>query len=112
MRYIVILYSIAYSVFDISDLFTYRGVLKNHYPALVTYRDAALPIKIKAKAKFEEHNMMERVKSSCFKKFFIVPTFKISGQLLHQILRKIVPKGDDEMQFQIRSYILVRFGMV
>ena len=83
--------------------------LSEHFPGRVTYRGMGHLEEIKKR--FGEMGLLERVKESPFKQFFVAPEFQFSGVLVHQLLlRKISTKSDEEVHFLLGTKTC-RFGL-
>ena len=82
--------------------------VERQFPGKVTYRSVSILSKIVDK--FSEYNLLERAKASPFKQFFLAPTMKFSGLLIHQILLRKIPSEDYELRFLISGQTL-RFGI-
>ena len=76
--------------------------LTDHFPGRVTYRGNGYFKTIKDK--FEELGLIERVKESPFKQFFMAEKLDFSASLMHQLmLRKIQCFKEDELHLHLGS---------
>jgi hypothetical protein len=83
--------------------------VEEHYTGRVTFRGGTALEKIVAK--FTKYGLMDQIKESPFKQFFLAPYLQFSASLIHQLLlRKVQPKYDDELAFFIGG-VRMRFGI-
>ena len=84
--------------------------LTEHFPGPVTYRGSKHLEEIKQR--FGQAGLLDRVKNSPFKQFFLSPEFHVSGVLVHQLLlRKVRTDTDvDEVRFKLGTKSC-RFGV-
>ena len=62
--------------------------LADHFPGRVTYRGKKHLEEIKKK--IIKFGLLDRVKESPFKQFFLAPEFQFSGVLVHQLLLRTI----------------------